>query len=94
MPRTTIANRLRKSRIRQREVSRLRRQIENLDAITDAQIATLKKLQKAMEKGAPLQVASLADWQDLHAMGVVREVDGAAILTSVGVDVLEAESER
>jgi hypothetical protein len=71
----------------------LRHQIAKLDGITEAQIATLKKLQKAMEKGAPLQVASLADWTDLHAMGVVRAVDGAAILTSIGVDVLESESE-
>lgn len=93
MHHTTIGDRNRKARIRQREVTRLRRQIEKLDGITEAQIATLTKLHKAMEKGAPLQVASLADWKDLHAMGVVREVSGAAILTSIGVDVLESEAE-
>jgi hypothetical protein len=93
MPRTTIGDRARKARIRQRELSRLRKQLQKLEAITPAQIKTLRKVQQAMDAGDPLQSTAVPDWRDLREMGVVREFDGLLVLTTIGSDVLDSEDE-
>lgn len=93
MPRTTIGDRARKARIRQRELSRLRKQLQKLEGITAAQIKALRKVQQAMEAGDPLQATAVADWRDLREMGVVREFDGLLVLTAIGSDVLDSEDE-
>jgi hypothetical protein len=93
MPRTTLDDRRRKLRIRKQEFAALRRQMQKLDTISDAQIATLRKLESAMEAGKLLSTQDIPDWRDLRAMGTLREKDGMLILTTVGAEVIEAESE-
>lgn len=91
MPRTTLNDRARKQRIRAREYNKLRRQMIKLESITDAQIATLKKIEAVMEKGQLPTTQDIPDWEALREMGVIRLAGDQVILTSVGGDVLDAE---
>ncbi len=94
MPRTTIADRARKARIRARESIHMRKQMEKLETITKKQIAVLRKLDEAMENGEPLKTAAVSDWRDLYAMGVVRVEEDMVLVTSLGMDVLDSEEEE
>ncbi len=68
--------------------------MEKLETITKAQIAVLRKLNEAMETGEPLTTANVPEWRELHAMGVVRAEDDMLLVTSLGMDVLDAEEEE
>jgi len=87
MARTTMKDRARKARIREREFRAASRQMRKLDNITDAQIETLKQLKTAEASGKPVNVSSIANWEELHAMGTVKEHEGILILTSTGAKV-------
>lgn len=95
MPRTTIDNRARKRRINRQAFNRLRRQMEALNNMSEADFATLqkdlKKLEAAMEKGESLKTTDLPNWRELRTLGVIREKDGDLLLTAVGSDVLAEE---
>jgi len=88
MHHNTIADRARKTRIREREQRRMAAQLRKLDNITDAQLDTLKKIKAGEVKEKPIKASSVADWKELHAMGVVREQEGALLLTSIGAQVV------
>ena len=91
MPRTTLNDRARKARIREREYRLAARRLRKLDAITDAQIATLKKIKAAEGSNKPVKAAAVADWLDLREMGAVKEQDGNLVLTAVGAQVASHE---
>jgi hypothetical protein len=88
MPRTTLKDRERKSRIREREQRQLARRLRNLDEITDEQIATLKKIKAAEAKTKPIKISDVPDWMALREMGAVREQEGIIVLTSIGTQVV------
>lgn len=88
MPRTTLDDRARKSRIREREQRQLAQKLKKLDEITDDQIKVLQKIKTAEAKGSTVKADSIADWKELKAMGAVREQDGALFLTSIGAQVV------
>ena len=94
MPRTTFKDRARKRRIRAREFNAMRRQLIKLDAISDAQIASLKQIVTHVEKhGSYPRAAEVADLEALRGMGVLRIEGEQAVLTAVGLDVLASEVE-
>jgi hypothetical protein len=93
MPRTTLNDRARKARIREREGRALREQIEKLENISPDQLATLRKIEAAMNKGDFPTTEQIPNWRELRGMGVVRMREGRVILTAVGGDVLDAEEE-
>ncbi len=94
MPRTTLNDRARKARIREREVRRLRAQLSLLEQISPAQLQALQQAADAAEKGAPLSADSPYA-ADLIKMGVLRADEGKLILTKLGREYLEdlAETE-
>jgi hypothetical protein len=87
MARTTIDDRARKARIREREYRQQMARIRKLDNITDEQIAVLRKIKAAEAKGKPIKASSVEDWRALREMGAVKEQDGSLVLTSVGAQV-------
>ncbi len=87
MARTTLRDRARKSRVREREQRQMALRMRKLENISEAQLATLKKIKAAEASQKPVQAKSVADWQDLREMGAVREQDGALVLTSLGAQV-------
>ena len=87
MARTTLRDRAHKSRIREREFRQAALRMRKLENISDAQLATLKKIKAAEASQKPVPSKSVADWQDLRDMGAVREQDGVLVLTSVGAQV-------
>ena len=91
MTRNTVGDRARKARIREREYRQAAARLRKLDNITDDQLASLKKIKAAEVKNKPLKATSVADWHDLHAMGVVKEQDGALVLTSMGAQVVSSQ---
>ena len=97
MPRTTIDNRARKARIRERELRKLQRQLDLIDALTEEQfselVATLRKIEEGMKSGRLLKATAVSNWRDLRSMGLVREVDGEIVLSAMGGDVLDSEDE-
>ena len=94
MPRTTLNDRARKARIREREARQFATKLRKLDNITDEQLAELKKIKAAEAKSKPIKASSIADWQELRAMGIVKEQDGALILTSMGAQVASSEEAK
>jgi len=92
MARTTFDDRARKSRIREREARAAALKMRKLDAINEGQIKTLKKIKAAEASGKDVKADSIADWHDLRAMGTVVEHDGVLTLTSIGAQVVSAES--
>lgn len=87
MARTTLADRARKTRIREREHRRTQLMLIRLDNITDEQIAVLKKIKAAEASGKTVASTSVADWQILKQMGTVRDQEGVLVLTSIGAQV-------
>ncbi len=94
MPRTTLNDRARKARIREREARRLRARLALLEHITPAQLQALQQAAEAAERGTPL-LADSPYASDLVKMGVLRVAEGKLILTKLGREYLEdlAESE-
>jgi hypothetical protein len=93
MPRTTINDRARKARIREREARRLRARINQIDVMPDAQMQALQQVVEAAEKGAPLAAESVAAAADLLRMGVIRNVDGKLVPSQLGKEVLADAAE-
>jgi hypothetical protein len=91
MARTTMNDRARKARIREREFRQQMTRLRKLDNITDEQIAVLKKIKAAEAKSKPLKATSVDDWRDLREMGAVKEQDGSLFLTSIGAQVAASE---
>ncbi len=91
MPRTTLNDRARKARIREREFRLAARRLRKLDAITDEQIATLKKIKAAETTNKPIKASAIADWRELREMGAVKEQDGILSLTATGARVASHE---
>lgn len=89
MPRTTLNDRARKARIREREQRRLRLQLAKLENISQAQLQALQSVAAAAERNAPLAVEAVAHADDLRKMGVVRIVDGKLVLSQLGRMYLE-----
>ncbi|HLY24744.1 MAG TPA: hypothetical protein VKQ72_00300 [Aggregatilineales bacterium] len=94
MHHNTIADRARKTRIREREQRRQAAQLRKLDNISDAQLDTLKKIKAAEAKEKPVKATSVSDWNELRAMGVVREEEGALVLTNIGAQVVASEEPK
>src|SRR5215831_16413884 len=94
MARTTFKDRARKARIREREHRASMLQIRKLDAITDEQIETLKKIKAAEARHKPMRADSVADLADLKAMGVLSEHEGHVTLTSTGTLVVSHEGKE
>jgi hypothetical protein len=94
MHHNTIADRARKTRIREREQRRQAAQLRKLDNITDEQLDTLKKIKAGEVKEKPVKVTSVADWKELRAMGAVREDEGSLVLTSLGAQVVASEDTK
>ncbi len=93
MPRTTINDRARKARIRQREARRLRVQLNQIDAMPAAHMQALQQVAEAAEKGAPLTAEGVAYAADLLKMGVVRTIDGKLVPSLLGREVLADAAE-
>jgi hypothetical protein len=91
MPRTTLKDRQRKSRIREREQRQYARRLRKLDQITDEQIATLKKIKAAEAKNKPIKTDDVPDWAELREMGTVKTQEGNLVLTSVGAQVVSQQ---
>jgi hypothetical protein len=91
MPHTTLGDRARKSRIREREARQQAMRLRKLEHITEAQIAVLKKIKTAEAKNRPVKASSVEDWRELRAMGVVKEQDGALVLTAMGAQMATHE---
>ena len=94
MHHNTIADRARKTRIREREQRRLAAQLRKLDNITDTQLDTLKKIKAAEVKEKPMKATSVSDWNDLRVMGAVREEEGVLVLTAIGAQVVSSEEHK
>jgi hypothetical protein len=91
MPHTTLGDRARKSRIREREARQQAMRLRKLENITEAQIAVLKKIKAAEAKSKPVKASSVEDWRALREMGVVKEQGGALMLTAIGAQVAAQE---
>ena len=89
MPRTTLNDRARKARIREREIRRLRLQLAKLEQISPEQLQALQSVAAAAERNAPLAVEAVPHADDLRKMGVVRVVDGKLVLSQLGREYLE-----
>ncbi len=87
MARTTLRDRARKSRVREREYRQAALRMRKLENISDAQVATLKKIKAAEASQKPVKADSVSDWHDLKDRGAVREQDGILVLTSLGAQV-------
>ena len=87
MARTTLRDKNRKARIREREHRQMQTSLRMLDNITDDQIAAIKKIKAAEAKGKPVKATSIENWEELRTMGVVKEQDGALVLTANGATV-------
>ena len=94
MTRNTVADRARKSRIREREYRQMSAKLRKLDNITDEQLATLQKIKAAEVKDKPMKATAVADWNELKAMGVVKEQDGVLVLTSIGAQVVSSQESK
>ncbi len=93
MARTTMDDRARKARIREREYRQQAMRLRKLDNITDDQIAVLRKIRAAEAKGKPIKSSSVEDWRALREMGAVKEQDGNLVLTDIGVQVAASPEE-
>jgi hypothetical protein len=87
MARTTLNDKARKARIREREFRQARQRLRKLDNITEAQVAILRKIKTAEASNKPVQASAVADWRELREMGAVKETEGVLTLTSVGAEV-------
>ena len=94
MARTTLDDRARKSRIRERESRNMATALRKLDNITDEQIATLQKIKAAEVANKPITASTVPDWRELRAMGAVRESDGVLVLSMIGNQVVSEESKK
>ncbi|MEP7287826.1 MAG: hypothetical protein ABI947_18885, partial [Chloroflexota bacterium] len=94
MHHNTVADRARKARVRENEYRRLATRQRRLDTITDEQIGDLKKIKAAEAKEKPLNTTAVSDWRLLRDMGVVKEYDGALVLTTTGVQVVTAQDSK
>jgi hypothetical protein len=92
MARTTLKDRERKARIREREFRQESRRLRLLDNITDTQVAELKQIKTAEVSGKTVATSTIADWQALREMGAVKESEGVLTLTSTGAKVVAYES--
>jgi hypothetical protein len=88
MARTTLNDRARKARIREREARQMQMRLRALDNITDDQIAALKKVKAGEAKGKPIKATTIENWHDLRSMGVVKEQEGLLVLTGTGATVV------
>src|SRR5262249_17871646 len=97
-PRTTLGDRARKARIREREYRQELRKFRKLESITPEQKSLLKKISEAQAGGTPMKTSDLPNWRDLRAMGVVREkVEKSihlVILTALGVEVATEDDSK
>ncbi|MCE7948783.1 MAG: hypothetical protein DYG88_15280 [Chloroflexi bacterium CFX4] len=93
MPRTTINDRARKARIRDREARRMRARINQIDAMPAAHMQALQQVAEAAEKGAPLAAESVAAAPALLNMGVIRNVEGKLVPSLLGKEVLADAAE-
>ncbi len=91
MARTTLRDRARKSRVREREQRQMAMRLWKLNNITEVQLATLQKIKASEATSKPVKAKSVADWQELREMGAVREQDGILVLTSLGAQVASQE---
>jgi hypothetical protein len=91
MPHTTLGDRARKSRIREREYRQQAMRLRKLEHITEAQIAVLKKIKATEGKKRLIKASSVEDWHELREMGVVKEQDGVLVLTALGTRVVTQE---
>ncbi|MBO9309205.1 MAG: hypothetical protein J7551_05420 [Chloroflexi bacterium] len=89
MPRTTVNDRARKARIREREIRRLRLQLARLERISPAQLQALQAVAAAAEQNATLAADAVPYAADLRKMGVVRIVEGKLVLSRLGKEYLE-----
>jgi len=89
MPRTTLNDRARKARIREREIRRLRLRLAKLEQISPEQLQALQSVAAAAERNAPLAAETVPHADDLRKMGVVRVVDGKLVLSQLGREYLE-----
>lgn len=85
--RTTLRDRARKARIREREYREEVRRLRKLDDITDAQIDTLRQIKAAEAANKQVKATDVPDWRALREMGTVREVEGVLVLSSIGAQV-------
>ncbi len=90
----TIDDRARKARIREREISQIRRYEFKLSAMTKEQhkviYDTLKKVDAAAATGKALTADKLPDWRDLRSLGLlVRTRDGQLRVSLNGQDFME-----
>lgn len=94
-PHTTLSDRARKARIREREYRQEALKFRKLESITPEQIKLLKKISEAETAGAPMKTTDLSNWRDLRAMGVVREKtekpNHFVVLTALGAQVATEE---
>lgn len=93
MPRTTLNDRQRKARIREREDLALYIQLQKIENITPEQIKLLRKIEKAQSSEKPLQADKIAELPALREMGVVRESEGGVLVSALGREVLEANKD-
>jgi hypothetical protein len=84
MPRTTLDDRARKSRIREREHRKLIHQISQAENMSAEQKSTLQSILAGTARNEPVKVTAVANWRELRQMGVVREKDGVLMLTTLG----------
>ncbi len=90
-PRTTLGDRARKARIREREYREEMQKFRKLESITPEQKALLKQISEAEVSGMPMKTTDLPNWRELRAMGIVREKvekpNHFVILTALGAQV-------
>jgi hypothetical protein len=94
MARTTLDDRARKSRIRERESRNMATALRKLDDITDEQIAILQTIKAAEATNTPVMASTIPDWRELRAMGAVREQDGVLVLSMIGNQVVSEQSKK
>ena len=91
MPHTTLGDRARKSRIREREFRLQAMRLRKLENITEAQIAILKKIKATEGKKRLIKASAVEDWRELRSMGVLKEQDGTLVLTTLGARIATQE---
>lgn len=88
MPRTTIKDRMRKNRIREREWRRKQQYMLAIDKLTEAEFKVvmdaLIKINEKAEDGAPMAASKVANAAQLMSLGLVRETEGKLVPTEIG----------
>ncbi|GAB4545829.1 MAG: hypothetical protein OHK0023_04720 [Anaerolineae bacterium] len=88
MPRTTIKDRMRKNRIREREWRLKQQYMLAIDKLTEEEFKrvmdTLIKINEKAENGAPQAANQVANAAQLLSLGLVRQTEGKLIPTEIG----------